>query len=159
MVTDEEFIEHVYKQSIEFDKPVEITDWSTWHQWMSSTHELSRHAQMSYRITSLHTQVLNGGFIQYFDNKYGIFAYETLEDLIEIGAEKTWKILSKALSIINPNDHTSERYFDFIYFQQYNDIWESLSEQFQRLDNTYYDFDNAAEPIGLLAAYLRKSYP
>ena len=157
MLTDEELIENVYRQSIKYDKPVEITNWSTWHQWMSSTHQLSDHAQMSYRITSLHNQVLNGGFIQYFDNRYGIFAYETLNDLIEIGAKTTWSLLSKALSIINPNDYNSEKYFNFIYFHHYNDISESLLVQFEELDTNYYDFDHS-EPIGLLAAYFKRHY-
>jgi hypothetical protein len=158
MLTDEELIEKVYRLSIELDKPAEITEWSTWREWMTSTHGLSYHAQMSYRITSFHNQVLNGGFIQYFDNRYGIFGYETLQDLVEIGARETWKLLSKAISIINPNNYSSETYFDFIYFQQYNDVWESLSEQLECLDNAYYEFKDLAEPIGLLAGYFRKHH-
>jgi|SRR5688572_29967759 len=159
MLTDEELIEHVYRQSIQIDKPIEITDWSTWQQWMSSTHDLSHNGQMSYRITSLHNQVFNGGFIQYFDNRYGIFAYETLEDLIEIGAEKTWVLLSKALILINPDNYSGEKYFDLIYLHQYNDKLKSLSEQLDLLDSAYYSFGHPAEPIRLLANYFRKRLP
>jgi hypothetical protein len=99
------------------------------------------------------------GFIQYFDNGYGIFAYETLADLIEIGAERTRKLLTKALLLVNPNGYSGEKYLDYIYLQQYKDRWESLSAQLDQLDSAYYGFDNQAEPIQLLADYYRKRLP
>jgi hypothetical protein len=152
---DEDLIDEIYNKSIQIDKPSQITDWSTWHQWINSTNQLSHNGQMAYRIAMLHNQVINGGFIQYFDNRYGIFAYETLNDLLKIDAKKTWKLLSKALSIINPDHYTGQKFLDYIYFHQYESSYKTFSEKLELLDDDYYTFDGTAEPIRRLASYFR----
>lgn len=154
-MTDEELIEYVYRTSLRQDKPSKIKDWTTWETWIKSTQELSNYGQMAYRVSSLHNQVINRGFIQYFDNRYGIFGYETLHDLLDIGANMTADLLSTALAIVNPDNHTSERYYEYVYCGQYHNNLENSWNRLEQLDLIYYGFDEPKEAISQLAIFFR----
>jgi hypothetical protein len=154
-LSDRDLINHVYSSSVDIDKPSAITDWSTWHQWRKSTSELSSVAQMAYRVAMLHNQVENGGFIQYFDNRYGIYAYETLNDLKDIGATTAHTLLSEALTLINSKGYSGPRFFDFIY--QREEDWDAVGDVLDKLDDIYYNLSEEQNVLTLLAKYLRKT--
>ena len=85
--SDQELIDHVYIKVAGSIIREYITDWSDSAKWRRVVEQMPLPVKLVYRIGILHQQVMNGGFIQYFDNGYGIFAYETLSDFKTVGMD------------------------------------------------------------------------
>jgi hypothetical protein len=156
--TDEQLIQRYYDLAGEKLR-LRMIDWTDGKKWKEIVSGLAKSVQLVYRIGILNMQVMNGGFLQYFDNRYGIFAYQTLDDLKLVGAIETEKILAQALLIINPNDYKNDRFFDYIFLHKYNPDWERIADTFdeQQLDNKYYELDRKENLELLIAAYLRNN--
>src|SRR6188768_1606385 len=80
-LSNEELIDFVYSKIAAPKILQEVSDFSDANKWREVVNALPKPVASVYRLAILHMQVSNGGFIQYFDNGYGIFAYETLSDL------------------------------------------------------------------------------
>lgn len=116
------------------------------------------HLQITYLITVLHNQVLNGGFHQYFVNGYGQFAYETVKALEAIGALKRANLLQCAITEVN-NDGLDNKFFRKALLEKTIDrlfIGDDLFEPLSKLDDSYYEIDD--EDISqLLSNYLQNN--
>jgi hypothetical protein len=154
--TDNELIEHVYTDLAGAKLREEMTDWADGKNWKQVVSKLPRPVQLVYRIAILNMQVMNGGFIQYFDNRYGIFAYETLKDFKLINANKSYELLDESLSIINSKDYRGERFFRFIFGHEYNSDWDALADKLEPLDEKWYALDGVEHLESLIGSYLRK---
>ena len=80
-LTNEELIDYVYFDIAGKYLNEKINDWSQTKMWYDTVFELSEPVRYTYVIGVLNMQVMNGGFEQYYDNDYGIFAEETLNGL------------------------------------------------------------------------------
>ncbi len=80
-------------------------DWlngKSYHLWYDYiTGSSDEVAKDVYLVVILEKQVVNGGFHQYFSNRYGQFSYDTLESLERIGAELMENLLVKAIEVVN----------------------------------------------------------
>src|SRR3954452_18294923 len=112
-LSNQELIDYVYTDIAGKKVSEAVKDFADFRQWRQVVNELPEQAARVYRVGILNLQVINGGFMQYFDNGYGIFAYETLSDLEVLRADKTYGLLKDALESINPENHTGEAFVHF----------------------------------------------
>lgn len=155
-LSNEELIDFVYSE-IAAPKILQAgIDFSDANKWRVVVNALPKPVATVYRLAILHMQVLNGGFIQYFDNGYGIFAYETLSDLEVIKANQTYKLLKKSLELINPKNLTGESFLKLIYEKEYEPNYESLGPQLNQIDEEYYGLEEIEILEDLLGDYLKE---
>lgn len=126
-------------------------DTSKWFDYVIS---LPLQLQITYLIVILDTQIINGGFHQYFVNGYGQFAKETIMALIEIGAFKKAELLKEALLKVNNENLNDEQFRKKLLLKGIIDLFknDSLFEPLDKLDNAYYE--NEEEIEQLLGSYL-----
>lgn len=154
-MTNEELIDYVYYDIAGKYLNEKIEDWSRTKKWYETVFELSEPVRLTYCVGVLNMQVMNGGFEQYYDNDYGIFAEETLKGLKQIGAELTWELLKSSLDILKKHNRTQSELFEFITKSKYWDIKE-IEQVFDRLDKQYYNIENKEDLTELLGNYLRE---
>ena len=154
-MTNEELIDHVYYDIAGKYLNEKINDWSQTKKWYDIVFELSEPVRYTYGIGVLNMQVMNGGFEQYFENDYGIFAEETLRGLKKIGAELTFELLESALAILKKYKGPKMDLFDFITQSKYWDN-EEIEKVLEQLDNEYYKLEDKEDLTELLGNYLRK---
>ena len=153
-LTNEELIDYVYYDIAGKYLNKKINDWSQTRMWYKTVFELSEPVRYTYGIGVLNMQVMNGGFEQYFDNDYGIFAEETLNGLKKIGAELTFGLLKSAIKILNKHKEPQTDLFEFITQNKY---WENeeIEQELDRLDDEYYKLEEKENLTELLGNYLR----
>lgn len=156
-LTDSELIEFVYCELAGQIIRENVPDFSNIKNWRKVVSEMTIPIATTYRLGILNSQVMNGGLIQYFDNGYGIFALETLEDLQRVGANLTHKVLSDCLEIINPKNYTGERFVNFIRYREYQIDELNYQDNLDKLDEQYYSLSEIEDLEILVALYLRQN--
>ena len=154
-LTNEELINYVYDIAGKYLRE-KIKDWSQTKKWYEIVFELSEPVRYTYGIGVLNMQVINGGFEQYYDNDFGIFAEETLKGLKVIGADLTFELLKSSLDILKKHKEPQTDLFDFITDSKYWDNKE-IEQVLDRLDTQYYNLEDKEDLTELLGNYLRKS--
>ncbi len=122
-------------------------------KWVKAVDELTDGERIVYLIGILNQQVLNGGFEQYFDNRYAIFGYETADILDSIKATRTSSLLRKALGIVNIQKLHGDDYKEYVWETL---IGEELIDQLEDLTDQYYDEDQVEDLELLTGNYLKK---
>lgn len=155
-MTNEELINYVFYDIAGKHLNEKIDDWNQTKKWYNTVCELSEPVRFTYCIGVLNMQVMNGGFEQYYDNDYGIFAEETLIGLKKIGAELTHELLKKSLDILIKHNKTQSDLFEFITENKY---WNNkeIEKVLDQLDDQYYNLDDKEDLTELLGNYLRNS--
>jgi hypothetical protein len=155
-LTNEELIDYVYYDIAGKYLNEKIDDWNQTKKWYSTVFDLSEPVRFTYCIGVFNMQVMNGGFEQYYDNDYGIFAEETLKGLKIIGAELTYELLKSSLDILKKHNKTQSDLFEFITGSKYWDNKE-IEQVLDRLDEQYYNLEDKEDLTELLGNYLRNS--
>lgn len=124
-----------------------------WYQYVQALSEVE---QVVYLILSMHDQVMNGGFNQYYVNRYGLFCYETVDKLQVIKSIEAKHILLKSIEVVDkdPSDH--DKFRQMIYKNEYAHLYEDnlLENQLYSLDDSYF---RISETVLLnLAEYVRE---
>jgi len=151
--SDEQLINQAY--TLAGNALSDMTDWSDFRQWKKIISEVSLSSRVTYHTGILNQQVLNGGFIQYYDNGYGIFAYETLGSLQLLKADLTKELLQKSLAIINPGNYRGDHFDQYISSNEYHADWQTMAEKLDKLDSEYYQLEHKENLEQLLATFLR----
>jgi len=133
-----------------------FTDFSDSKYWRQIVDTMNAPVSLAYRIGILNRQVMNGGFIQYFDNGYGIFAIETLNDLKTIHANLTYDLLHRCLGIINPSNYVGDRFVDYVFNQEYDPEFDTIVSKLDPLDKEYWQIDTKENLESLVGNYLRQ---
>ncbi|RFZ81639.1 DUF4375 domain-containing protein [Mucilaginibacter terrenus] len=135
-MSDASFIEEQYEDIISGIKP----------EWVFKQEQLSEYLlalptwrQAIYFIVNLDNQVFNGGFHQYFTNRYGAFAQEAINALIMIGATDTAKIVKRAYQLVNAANDAPVVFQEKILKKRYKNLItdEDLFEPLNQLDKAY----------------------
>lgn len=149
-MTDESVIDYFYSLAVKGIKEewfLESVDYPKWIEYVIS---LPNKEKVIYTLALLDEEVSNGGFEQYFSNKYGIFINEAYEALKTINADGLAKILERVIQYINPSEMVKNELVNKII----NDDFEEFD--FEEFDDMYYDSeDNLGE---LLVTYLRSDF-
>lgn len=153
-LTNQELINYVYYEIAGKCLNEKIYDWSHTKMWYDTVFELSEPVRYTYGIGILNMQVINGGFEQYYDNNYGIFAEDTLNGLKAIGADLTFELLKSSLAILIKHKSPQTDLFDFIIESKYWDNKE-IEQVLDRLDDEYYNLEDNEDLTELLGNYLR----
>ncbi|WP_431124351.1 DMP19 family protein [Flagellimonas flava] len=153
-MTKEELIDYVYFDIAGEYLNQRMEDWSQTQKWYNTVFELSVPVRYTYCIGILNTQVMNGGFEQYYDNYYGIFAEETLKGLKEIGASLTHQLVLTSTEILKKHMSPGVDLFTFITSNEHWDNKE-IVDAFNRLSNEYFDLEDKEDLTELLGTYLQ----
>jgi hypothetical protein len=90
-------------------------DAENWSQWYGVVQELTGPEKMVFVIVKLNQAVTNGGFVEFYETTYGIFAPEIIHVLNEIKATSSAEIVSNSLPIVNPNGLLDDEYKAFVF--------------------------------------------
>lgn len=149
-LSDESVIDYFYTLSV---KGIDVNWFNEnvdYNKWYNHVINLPLNQKVAYVLSIMDEEVSNGGFEQYFGNKYGIFIYEVLEALIIIKANRTAQIIDSVIKLINPKNENKETVIlkiiqDKIIFNE---------NELEQLDDLYFLYeDNLGELIG---NYLRQ---
>ena len=155
-LSDEDLIDFVYCELAGTKIQENISDFSDLKKWRKVVNEMDEPVATVYRIGILNLELMNGGLIQYFDNSYGIFAYETLEDFKRIGANYSFKILETCLKHVNPKNYSLDRFIELVAEREYDKYDNSFAIKLNELEDEYCDLDNEKENLAkLLVDYVR----
>ncbi len=128
-------------------------DIESWSQWYDVVQDLTRPEKIVYVIVKLNQSVTNGGFVEFYESSFGVFAPEIIHILNEINAVASAEIVSSSLPVVNPEGLLDDAYKAFIFKVD-------LSEQQQTLLHTQdvlYDQLEGQENLeDLLGAYLQE---
>ncbi len=108
-------------------------------QWGEKMENLSNLQKCFYFNQNLEREINNGGFSQYFFNSSGDYALETIESLNLIGANKTAKILEKAIAQFPESKVPIDKVLREEILEQIeekaNIVWEQLDDEFVKYDD------------------------
>lgn len=112
------------------------TDMDNWSQWYGQVQGMTGPEKMVYVIVKMNQQVTNGGFAQFYENSFGIFAPEIVHALSEIGAHASADIVAGTLQVMNPAGLLDDVYKAHVFKMQVTE------QQKQQLYNENVQYDN-----------------
>jgi hypothetical protein len=107
---------------------------------------------MVYVIVKLNQSVTNGGFAEFYETSFGIFAPEIIHALTEIKAVATADIVSSTLPVVNPTGLLDEVYKELVFKLQ---LSEQQRAQLYSQDIRYDQLHGQENLEDLLGAYLQ----
>ncbi|MFT4545787.1 MAG: hypothetical protein ACI9UR_001086 [Bacteroidia bacterium] len=136
------------------DQQLEDADFDTesWSQWYQVVQGLTGPEKMVYVIVKLNQAVTNGGFAEFYETSFGVFAPEIIHALNEIKAVATAEIISNSLPVVNPTGLLDEAYKELVFNLQ---LSEQQRTQLYPLDIRYDQLDGHENLEDLLGAYLQ----
>lgn len=90
-------------------------DTENWSQWYQVIQDLTGPEKMVYVIVKLNQTVTNGGFAEFYQSSFGVFAPEIIHALNEIQAVATAEIVSSTLPVVNPTGLLDEAYKSLVF--------------------------------------------
>src|SRR5680860_972541 len=77
-------------------------DNENWEEWYKAVQALTDPEKMVYVIVKLNQKVTNGGFAEFYESSFGVFAPEIIHVLKEIKAGATADIVASSMLVVNP---------------------------------------------------------
>jgi hypothetical protein len=90
-------------------------DAESWSEWYQAVQGLTGPEKMVFVIVKLNQTVTNGGFAEFYEASFGVFAPEIIHALNEIKASTTANIVASSLPVINPTGLLDEAYKAFVF--------------------------------------------
>ena len=90
----------------------DIESWSEWYQVVQG---LTGAEKMVYVIVKLNQTVTNGGFSEFYESSFGVFAPEIVHALNEIKAVASAEIVSNSMLVVNPTGLLDDAYKGSIF--------------------------------------------
>jgi hypothetical protein len=128
-------------------------DADSWSEWYKAVQELTSPEKMVYVIVKLNQTVTNGGFAEFYETSYGIFAPEIIHVLNEIKATSSANVVASTLSIVNPTGLLDEVYKELVFALQLSD---QQKEELQSPDMQYDQLHDHENLEDLLGDYLQR---
>ncbi|MFT4754576.1 MAG: hypothetical protein ACI9GM_000906 [Salibacteraceae bacterium] len=99
------------------DQQLEDADFDSenWLEWYQAVQGLTGPEKMVYVIVKLNQTVTGGGFAEFYENSFGVFAPEIIHVLNDIKAIATAEIVASSLPIVNPIGLLDEAYKEFVF--------------------------------------------
>ena len=108
---------------------------------------------MVFVIVKLNKSVTGGGFAEFYDTSFGIFAPEIIHVLNEIKATGTAEIVSNSLTIVNPKGFLDDAYKALVFNIK---LSEQQRPQLYTLDIRYDQLEGPENLEDLLGRYLQE---
>lgn len=128
-------------------------DYESWSSWYQAVQGLTGPEKMVYVIVKLNQTVTNGGFAEFYETSFGVFAPEIVHALNEIKAVATANIVSSSLPVVNPAGLLDDVYKDFIFNIQ---LSEQQRTQLHSHDIRYDQLHGHENLEDLLGEYLQE---
>jgi hypothetical protein len=151
-ITNRALISRLYSSA---DQQVEEADFDTesWSQWYQVVQELTGPEKMVYVIVKLNQTVTNGGFAEFYENSYGVFAPEMIHVLNEIKAVSTAQIIASSLPVVNPTGLLDDAYKELVFHLK---LSEQQREELYSQDMLYDQLHDQENLEDLLGDYLQQ---
>jgi|SRR5690554_4432364 len=123
-------------------------DAENWSEWYEVVQELTVPEKMVFIIVKMNQTVTNGGFTEFYETSYGVFAPEIIHVLNEIKAVESATIVSDSLPIVNPIGLLDNDFKAFIFKIQ---LTEQQKAHLYAMDIRYdqlYDKENLEDLLG-----------
>ncbi|MFT4679117.1 MAG: hypothetical protein ACI84C_002289 [Flavobacteriales bacterium] len=127
-------------------------DTENWSAWYNAVQELTVPEKMVYVIVKLNQTVTNGGFTEFYESSFGIFAPEIIHALNEVQASASAEIVSNSLPVVNPNGLLDDAYKALAFQLK---LSEEQKTQFHSLDLRYDQLHGHENLEDLLGEYLQ----
>jgi hypothetical protein len=128
-------------------------DMGSWSQWYKAVQGLTDPEKMVYIIVKLNQTVTGGGFVEFYETSFGVFAPEIIYVLDEIKAVVTAEIVTSTMSIINPAGLLDDAYKEFVFNLQ---LSEEQRTQLISQDIQYDQLQDHENLEDLLGDYLQE---
>ncbi|MEJ6588989.1 MAG: DUF4375 domain-containing protein [Crocinitomicaceae bacterium] len=128
-------------------------DNESWSEWYKAVQGMTGPEKMVYVIVKLNQSVTSGGFSEFYDTSFGVFAPEIIHALNEIKAVATAEIVSSSLPIVNPTGLLDDAYKDFVFNLQ---LSEQQRAQLYSQDMQYDQLHGHENLEDLLGEYLQE---
>ncbi|MBL1278833.1 MAG: DUF4375 domain-containing protein [Fluviicola sp.] len=152
-ISNRALISRLYS-SAEHELQVADFDNEDWSKWYEVVQKLTGPEKMVYVIVKLNKTITNGGFVEFFQSSFGVFAPEIIHVLTEIKANVSAEIVSSSLPIVNPEGLLDEDYKKFIFHVQLSDEQRS---QLYSLDMRYDYLQDQENLEDLLGDYIQET--
>lgn len=128
-------------------------DSESWSQWYQTVQKLTTPEKMVYVIVKLNQTVTNGGFAEFYEASFGVFAPEIIHVLNEIQAVATAEIVASSLPVVNPSGLLDDAYKAFVFNLQ---LSEEQREDLYSRDVRYDQLQDHENLEDLLGDYLQE---
>ena len=128
-------------------------DNESWSEWYKAVQGMTGPEKMVYVIVKLNQSVTSGGFSEFYDTSFGVFAPEIIHALNEIKAVATAEIVSSSLPIVNPTGLLDDAYKNFVFNLQ---LSEQQRAQLYSQDMQYDQLHRHENLEDLLGEYLQE---
>lgn len=128
-------------------------DMESWSQWYQVVQELTTPEKMVYLIVKLNQTVTNGGFTEFYETSFGVFAPEIIHVLNEIKAVATAEIVASSLSVVNPTGLLDDAYKELVFNIK---LSEEQTTQLSTQDIGYDQLQDQENLEDLLGGYLQE---
>lgn len=129
-------------------------DSNSWEEWYYAVQKLTGPEKMVYVIVKMNQSVTHGGFAEFYESSYGIFAPEIIHALNEIQAFATADIVSSSLPIVNPAGLLDEAYKQLVFNMK---LTEQQRASLYTQDIRYDQLQDTENLEDLLGAYLQSA--
>lgn len=86
-----------------------------WREWYKAVEALTDLEKMVYVVVKLNQKVTNGGFAEFYESSFGVFAPEIVHVLNEIKAGATADIVSSSMLVVNPKGLLDDEYKAYVF--------------------------------------------
>ena len=150
-ITNRALISRLYSSA---NRQVEDADFDieSWSQWYKVVQELTTPEKMVYVIVKMNQAVTNGGFAEFYETSFGVFAPEIIHVLNEIKATASADIVANTLSIVNPEALLDDAYKALVFKIKPS---EQQREQLYAQDIQYDQLQDHENLEDLLGDYLQ----
>lgn len=128
-------------------------DTESWSQWYQVVQGLTGPEKTVYIIVKLNQTVTNGGFAEFYETSFGVFAPEIIHVLNEIKAVATAEIVSSSLQVVNPTGSLDDAYKELVFNIQ---LSEQQRAQLYSQDIQYDQLHGHENLEDLLGEYLQE---
>ena len=153
-ITNRALISRLYNSAEEQleDTKYNAQDWSEWYQAVQG---LSGAEKMVFVIVKMNQTVTNGGFTEFYESSYGVFAPEIIYVLNQIKATASAEIVSSSLPVVNPEGILDDAYKELVFNIQ---LSEAQKTQLQSQDILYDSLQDLENLEDLLGGYLKEKF-
>lgn len=128
-------------------------DIESWREWYNIVQGLSTSEKMVYVIVKLNQAITTGGFSEFYETSFGIFAPEIIHVLSQIKATLSAKIVSTSLLIVNPTGLLDDDYKPLVFKIK---LTEEQMGQLYACDIQYDQLQDVENLEDLLGSYLQE---
>ena len=130
-------------------------DIESWTEWYNVVQGFDVPEKMVYLIVKLNQTVTNGGFTEFYESSFGVFAPEIIHVLSEIKASSAAKIVDNTMLVVNPNGLLDNEYKASVFNLK---VTDQQKTQLFNQDLQYDQLEGHENLEDLLGDYLQVMY-